>query len=124
MGLFVNPVTLNDGSASRIFAFRSQVYDKKSVIGEYIESAADLSAESVLRVKHDPSASTPRHLLQRTVKRVPAADADAGLLGITVNLTITASKLFTDAEVATEVAILLDAAAEANVVKSMLNSLI
>lgn len=126
MGLFANPLTLNDGVGNRIFNFKSQISDKKvSVIaGEYIEPAATIAAESKLVVKHDPSAATPRHLLQRSTFRVPAADVAGGLKRITVNFTIQAPKTFTDAEVATEVAILVDALGEANVVKSLLSGIL
>lgn len=123
MGLLANPVTLNDGVGNRVFAFRSQIYDKKSVVAEYVETAAAISANSLIRVKHDPQSATPRHLLQRVTNLVPAADTSQ-LLPVTLNFTITASKLFTDAELAKEFALLIDALQEANVLKSMLNNII
>ena len=55
MGLLANPVTLNDGVGDRIFGFRSQEPDTKSIVGVYSETAAALSAESILTVKHDQS---------------------------------------------------------------------
>lgn len=127
MGLFANPVTLNDGVGNRIFAYKAQITDPKKasvVAAEYIETAASIASQSKITIKHDPSGSVPRHLLQRTTWRVPAAATDGVLRRITVNKTIQADRLFTDVEVATEVAILDDAAAEANVVKSMLNNII
>jgi hypothetical protein len=124
MGLFTSPVTLNDGVGDRIFAFRSQVFDKKSVVGEYIETAAALSANSVIRVKHDPNSPVPRHLLQRTVFLAPAADATGKLYQVTQNYTIVASSLFTDAELLPENVLFRDALGEANVMKSLLQNLI
>jgi len=123
MGLFTNPVTLVDGlAANRIFAYRSPIYDKKSVVAEYIETAASIAAGSILRIKHDPSGSAPRHLLQRTIKRAPAASPLA-LLPITVNFTVVASPLFTDAEINTEVMIVKNAILVADFTKSLLNNL-
>lgn len=123
MGLFANPVTLNDGVASRIFSFRSQVFDKKSVVAEYIETAAAISAGSIIRVKHDPNSATPRHLIQRVTNLAPAA-ASTTLLPVTLNFTLTASSLFTDAELAKEFALLIDALSETNVLKNLMNNII
>lgn len=124
MGLFTSPVTLNDGVGDRTFAFRSQVFDKKSVIGEYIEPAAPISKQSIIRVKHDPASAVPRHLLQRTVYLAPAADATGKLYQITQNYTLVASALFTDAEILPEFVLFRDALAEANVIKSLMQNLI
>lgn len=122
MGLFTNPVTLSDGVGNRIFAYRSPIYDKKSIVAEYIETAAAIAAKSILRVKHDPSGSSPRHLLQRTTYRAPAA-SPLVLLPITCNFTVVASELFTDVEVNTEVQILKNAVLVADFTKSFLNNL-
>lgn len=117
MGLFTNPVVLD---TAHTFSYRGQVFDKKSVIGEYIESAATIAAESLIKVKHDPNGAAPRHLLQRSIKRVPAAGSAGDLRRITVNFTVVADPLFTDSEVSEETAILIDALGEANFVKNFL----
>lgn len=121
MGLFTDPVTLDTDHA---FQFRGQEYDKKASVGVYVEAAAAISEKSLLTVKHDSSGASARHLLQRTVSRVPAADADENLRRITINFTIVADPLFTDVEVSEEVDILVDAIGEANFVKSLLLNLL
>lgn len=122
MGLFTNPVTLTDGvDTTRIFSFRAQRADTKSVVGDYIEDGPSIAEESLLVVKHD-TRSVPRHLLQRSTKRHPAANTgDAILLPITINFTMTADRAFTAAELQTELNILIDAAQEANFVSGMLS---
>lgn len=125
MGLFTNPVALTDGTDTRTFAYRAQLADVKSVGADYIESAASSAAKSLLVVKHDMRTATIRNLLQRTTKVHPAADTDTDdLLPITVNFTVTAHESFSEAEIQKEVNILLDALAEANVVKSMRSGII
>lgn len=123
MGLFSNPVVLTDGvDVTRNFSFRAQRADTRSIVGDYIEdSSQPIAAESLLVVKHD-TRSVPRHLLQRTIKKVPAANTDGVRKQVTVNLTITADPAFTDAEIQTEVNILIDAAQEAGFVLGMLSS--
>lgn len=121
MGLFTNPVVLD---TNHTFSFRGQEFDKKAIVGIYVEPAAALAAESALTVKHDKSGAVTRHLLQRTIKRTPSADSTAGLKRITVNFTITADPLFSDTEVAEEVAIMKSALNAADVVKNMLLNLI
>jgi len=49
MGLFTNPVVLNDGVGARTFSFRAQQSDKKSIVGDYIEDAAAIADESAGR---------------------------------------------------------------------------
>lgn len=117
MGLFSNPVTLTDGvDVTRIFSFLAQLFDSKSTVGEYIEDGPSIAEDSKLIVKHDVR-KTPRHLLQRSTNRRPAASAATDpLLQITWNLTCVASPLFTPAELQTELNILIDAAQEANFV--------
>lgn len=123
MGLFTNPVVLTDGvDATRNFSFRAQRADTKSVVGDYIEdSSQPIAAESLLVVKHD-TRNTPRHLLQRSIKRVPASATDGIRKLITANLTITCDPAFTDAEIQTEINILIDAAQESGFVNGMLSS--
>lgn len=119
MSLFTNPVVLD---TDHTFSYVGQEFDTRASVGVYTEDAAAISAESVLRVKHDNKGIVPRHLLQRSVNRVPSADTDAGLKRITINFTITADPLFSSTEVQEEVDILIDATGEANFVKSMLLS--
>lgn len=126
MGLFTNPVVLTDGvDVTRNFSFRAQRADQKSTVGDYIEdSSQPIAAESLLVVKHD-SKGTPRHLLQRSINRRPAAwAATEPLARITANFTLTADKAFTAAELQTEVNILIDAMQEANFVNNFLSGLI
>lgn len=121
MSLFTNPVTLTDGvDVTRIFSFRAQRMDQKSIVGDYIEEGPSIAENSLLTVKHD-TRNTPRHLLQRSTNRRPAANAaETPLLPITLNLTITCSADFTAAEVQTELNILIDAAQEGNFVSGLL----
>jgi len=121
MGLFTNPVVLNDGAASRTFSFRSQQADKKSVVGDYIEDAAAIAAKSLLVIKHDNSGSVPRHLLQRTTYVVPASATDGVRKPITVNFTTMSDPAFTAAEVEKEVKILVDATQETGFVQGFLS---
>lgn len=122
MALFTSPLVLNDGAVARTFSFRSQQPDKKSVVGDYIEDAAPIAAESLFVVKHDSSGSVPRHLLQRTERSVPAAATDGVYRRMTINLTIVADPLFTSAEVLKNFTLMVDAMAEANVLASLLSS--
>lgn len=120
MGLFTDPVTLD---TDHVFSYNGQdTTDKKSTVGVYIEPAAAIADESKLVVKHDNSGSVPRHLLQRTIKKVPAASADGELKRVTVNVTIVADELFTDTEVSNETDIIFDAVAQAGVIKSLLQN--
>lgn len=126
MGLFTNPVVLTDGvDATRNFYFRAQRADAKSVVGDYIEdSSQPIAAESVLVVKHDVR-KVPRHLLQRTINRRPAAVAATEPLSkITMNFTVTADKAFTPAELQTELNILIDAISKEYFLTNMLSGMI
>lgn len=113
MGLFTSPVTLSDGTNNHIFTYRSQITEKNSVVGDYIELAADPSAESQLVVKHDMSKAVYRHLLQRRVH----INVNSAPYLVTVNFTITANKLVPTADLVKQAAILIDALAEANAVQ-------
>lgn len=115
MGLFTNPVTLNDGTTDHIFSWKNQVNDSQgAIVGEYIEDAADLSAASKLTVKHDEKSSkVRRRLLQRSVyKALPSGELER----ITINLTATYNVEHTIAQVAPEVGIIVDATAETDFV--------
>jgi len=64
MSLFAtSPVVVSDGTDDHSFAFRAQLPDNKSVVGEYTEPAASAEANSKLLVKQDESAKTKRKRL-------------------------------------------------------------
>lgn len=120
MGLLANPVTLNDGSGDRIFSFRSQRPDNRSVIGDYIEDAATTASSSLITVKHDLRATAaPRALIQRFIKKVPAASSTGEYVGITQNFTLVASSLFTVAELTDEFTLFLDALSETGILAGL-----
>lgn len=125
MGLFTNPVVLSDGTANHTFSFRSQKFDPKYMIGEYIEDAASIESDSKLVTKHDTTKSVTRHLLQRRVLLHPAANTEDTILEpVTVNITVTCDKAFSLAEVQPQVNILLDACTKANFLRNMLLSML
>lgn len=65
MGLYANPVTFVVNTVSRIFNFRAQLPDAKSIVGEYFEPAASLATQQAIVVKHDVSnASRTRSVIQ------------------------------------------------------------
>lgn len=119
MSCFTSPVVLD---TDHTFTYVGQEFDKRASVGVYTEDAAAISAQSLLKTKHDNNGIVPRHLLQRSINRVPSADSEAGLRRITINFTITADPLFSDTEVQEEVDILVDAVGESGFVKSMLLS--
>lgn len=123
MGLFGNPVVLNDGVADKTFSFRAQLPDKKAVVGEWIETAAPLADESKIIVKHDASSPTVRRrLLQRTIN-VLLADG-VTRKPVTCNLTVTYHPSHAEADVAKTVKIIADSVAEATFVANFLRGLI
>jgi len=126
MGLFTNPITINDGSADHVFSFRGQVFDKrqKSSIGEWVEPAASSIENSIIRIKHDASTDIWRHLCQRSVMQVPAADPDGIYRMITMNLTYTAHKYFTYAEIDPQLYIIKNALSKVDFTKNMRNLLL
>lgn len=121
MSLFTTPLTLTDSNTDdHIFTFRSQRPDNRSIVGDYIEDAADVEAESLITVKHDIRSQTPRSVVQRTVKKHPASITEnTTLYPITINLSCVANKAFTPAELQIEFDILLAAAAEAGFVQGI-----
>ena len=123
MGLFTNPVVLNDGTADKTFSFRAQLPDKKAVVGEWIEAAAPLADDSKIIVKHDASSpTTRRRLLQRTVN-VLLADG-VTRKPVTCNLTVTYHPSHAEADVAKAVKLIADSVAEATFVANFLRGLI
>jgi hypothetical protein len=120
MGLFTNPVTFNDGTDDRIFAYRGSLADSKIRGGDYIETAAALAAKSLLTVKNDIRTSVIRNLLQRTIRLHPAADTETDdLYPVTFNYTIVAHELFTQAELLPEHNVMAAAIATANLIQNM-----
>lgn len=87
MGLFTSPVTFTVNTAARIFSFRAQLPDAKSVVGEWIEDAAALSKASKLTIKHDTSSKTVVRSLLKYSKNEAIADG-VTLKPMTVNLTL------------------------------------
>jgi hypothetical protein len=124
MGIFTNPVVLNDGTDDRTFSYRRQLAEINIIGSDYVEAAADPAAKSLLSVKHDARSSVPRHLFQRSVYKIPAADPDGVLRRITVNVTITAHELFSEAEIQPELNIARAGAGVTNFVKSNMSCLI
>lgn len=123
MGLLANPLTVNDGTGNRVFSFRSQRPDNRSVIGDYVETAAASASNSLITVKHDLRATAaPRALIQRVIKKTPAAGSD--LLQITQNYTVVASSLFTLAELTDEFTLFIDILTEADLLAGLRNKMI
>lgn len=120
MSLFANPVTLNDGTNARIFAYRGPLSDSKIRGGDWIESAAAIAAKSLFTIKNDIRTPVIRNLVQRTVRLHPAADTETDdLYPVTINFTLVAHELFTETELQPEVNLMLDALVEADVIKSL-----
>lgn len=87
MGLFTSPVTFTVNTVARIFNFRAQLPDAKSIVGEWYEPAASLAAGSKFVVKHDASSkATVRSLLKYTCNKTIADDTT--LKPMTVNFTL------------------------------------
>lgn len=122
MGLFVDPVTLNDGTVDHVLTFRAQIADKKAIIGEWVEPGATIASESKITVKQDASSPlAKRRLLQRTIK---SQVADLSWKPITVNLTVTHHPEHTEAVITAQIKLLIDALNEVNFVKNFLMGLI
>lgn len=116
MGLFTDPMTLNDGAASRIFNFRTPLLENGSTGGEYIEPAAVAATESKIVVKHTTAKTgKKRHLLQRA-QNLTINDTAGTLEPIVVNVTATHSIGHTDAQVQKEITLTIDALTEAGFV--------
>lgn len=122
MGLLTNPVVLTDGTANRTFIFRSQINDSKSVVGEWIEPAADLDAESKLTIKHAVTGNIHRDLISGR-ENVLMPDG-VTLSPITTNFNVVFTKGVTEAQMAKRINILIDAISETDFVKNFMNGLI
>lgn len=116
MGLFVDPLVINDGTANRTFNYRAQISEGDAVAGEYIEPAALAAAQSKLTVKHGTTKTgRKRHLLQRSSYET-INDADGTLEPLVVNISVSRSSGHTEAQVGAAVALAKDAASEAGFV--------
>lgn len=112
MGLFTDPMVLNDGAVARTFNFRTPIMETGSTGGEYIEPAATAASASKIVVKHTTSnAGKKRHLLQRA-QVLTINDTAATLEPIIVNVTATHSIGHTDAQVQKEITLAIDAMTE------------
>lgn len=99
MGLFTDPLTINDGSADRIYNYRAQLVEPGSIVGEYIEPAAISAADSVLVVKHSTAKNgRKRHLLQVS-NALTINNTDGTLEPLIVNITISRNDGHTDEQV-------------------------
>lgn len=85
MGLFTNPVTFTVNTIARIFNYRAQLPDSKSVVGEWIEPSAAASAASKMTIKHDPTSATLARSLFKVSCMKPIADG-VTLKPMTVNI--------------------------------------
>jgi len=126
MGLFTDPLVLVDGAAaSRTFNFRAQLNEPNSIVGEYIEPAADVASDSKLVVKHTTSAAgIKRHLLQNAETFDLTADPTDGSAAIIGNVTLSHHPLATEAQIQDRVTLLIDAMSEPNFVSNMIRGLI
>ena len=123
MGLFTNPVVLNDGTADKTFSFRAQLPDKKAVVGEWIEAGAPLAEDSKIIAKHDTSSPTVRRRLLQRVTNALLADG-VTRKPVTCNITVTYNPLHPEADVAKVVRVITDAVAEPTFVANFLRGLI
>lgn len=121
MPLFSNPVTLNDGNVDRTFAFRAQIADEKSIIGEWVEPAAALELNSKLTIKHDERSPTVR---RRLVQRRAMLSIGTETKPITINFTVTHHPNHTLSQINAEAALLRDALAETNFLSGLLHGYI
>lgn len=120
--LFSNPVVLNDGTNDRTFTFRAQLNEAKSTVGEWIEPAATLRAESKVVVKHDSSQkSVRRRLLKHTIYSAVAADV---YKPINVNFTIAYDPAHAESDLVKAAKIVGDALAEATFLQNFLRGLV
>jgi len=126
MGLFTDPLVLVDSTVTdRIFNFRAQLNEPNSIVGEYIEPAAEVAAASKMVVKHTTSASgIKRHLLQNTETFDLTADPTDGDSAVIGNVTLSHHPKATLAQVQDRVTLLIAAMSEANFVSNLMRELI
>lgn len=123
MGLFTNPVVLDDGIvATRSHVFRGQLMDSKSVIGQWIEPAASFDADSTITVKHAVSGLVHRSLISGK-ENVIMPDAIT-MKPVTTNFTVIYSTGTAEAQLQKRVNLIIDALQQADFVKNLMNGLI
>lgn len=122
MPLFTNPVALSDGTNPHTFAFRAQLNDSKSIVGEWVEPAADLISASTILIKHDAKSTVKRRLLQRRVM-LPTTDPLV-YKPVTINFTITHDAAHALIPIQGQVNIVVDAIQEVGFVNNLLQGLI
>lgn len=121
MPIFTNPVTLTDGTDNHIFSFRAQMFDAKSIVGEWVEPAANYATDSSITIKHDEKSTYARRLVQRKVKLLLA---DGTYSPLTINLTITHNPGHSATDIGKNLNVLVDAVQEAGFVNNLLQGLI
>lgn len=72
--LFTSPITFTVNTVARIFNFRFNRQEGKTVVGEYFEPASPLSEASAITVKQDFSSKTKDRALISFVTNKPVAD--------------------------------------------------
>lgn len=123
MGIFSDPLLANDGTVDRSFSFRSQLSDKKTVVGEWIEPLAPLADDSRILIKHDTSSPTVRRRLMQVVSSALLLDG-VTRKPIVINLTVTYHPSHSEAEITKRMKILLAAAGKATFLANFLRGLI
>lgn len=121
MPIFTNPVSLTDGTDSHAFSFRAQMFDTKSIVGEWVEPASPHVANSTITIKHDEKSTYARRLLQRKVELVLP---DLTYSPLTINLTVTHNPLHSAVDIQKNLNILIDAVQESGFVNNLLQGLI
>lgn len=122
--VFINPVTLNDGTVDRSFAFRAQITDKsgKSIVGEWIEPAAPIANDSKITIRHDVSSTKVRRRNMR-VSSMALVDAATRKM-ITVNISIAYDPAHSEVDIAKHFKLAIDAASEATFLSNFIRGLV
>lgn len=123
MGIFADPLVVNDGTADRTFNFRSQLPDKKAVVGEWVEPASPLSDDSRILIKHDTSSPTIRRRLAQTTCSCLLADG-VTRKPIVVNLTVSYHPSHSEVEITKRVKLLIAAVSKVSFIGNFLRGLI
>lgn len=127
MGLFSDPVVLNDGvDAARSFEFGGQVKDSiAQKASEWIETAADSHAASKISIKHmEAKSGQKRHLIQTSMLYDTDVDADGNtkLAPIVVNTTVSHDPRALEADILLQYTLHLDALAETGVLAGLVRT--
>lgn len=122
--VFINPVTLNDGTADRSFAFRAQITDKsgKSIVGEWIEPAAPIADDSKITIRHDVSSTKVRRRNMR-VSSMALVDATTRKM-LTVNISIAYDPSHNETDITKHFKLAIDAASEATFLSNFIRGLV